>query len=110
MSRLITPDECTWFLDEDDIPLFICAEEDHANETCAKCQAFDGTTQALIENVMEGLMMMCVKDDGQLAFMMTPEGNARAEQLIATDPEAKDLVDQFEIAKKVNEAFPDESK
>lgn len=100
--------DLTFFLnDEDPTESLVCAEFPHADDECEKCQPLDGVTAALLENVANGDMLLSASNTGVLQFKLTEQGKQKTQDLIATDPEAKDLVNRFEIAEKVNDAFRD---
>lgn len=63
-----------------------CAAYDHG-PFCRLCQRADDVLIDILANVRDGLMDVKAGPDGSLSFKATVKGNARAEDMINTDPE-----------------------
>jgi hypothetical protein len=94
MSRSILPEDIT-ILMVNEIPgeeaAVYCAEANHPDRVCAKCQALEAIDSDLLENVADGLMEMMVEEHGTFRFRLTQAGQARAESLLSTDMDAAQL-------------------
>lgn len=75
-----------------------CCAYDHGT-MCRLCHKIEDPTElALLAQVAEGLMEVWAEPDGSFRFNLTDEGQAKAEILIATDPDARKLWNDAHIS------------
>ncbi len=58
-----------------------CMAYDHG-PMCRLCQPVDGTMNALLQNVVDGLMIVKQGPGGEFLFKVTPQGEAQVKRMI----------------------------